>query len=213
VPLFLPAYGRWLLALTALGCGSALRAQNLVTDGDFEAPDLSAWTLTAENPPPSTSLDTRPSDAHGGNNSVSFFESGSFDTLSQNVATVAGHSYSLSFWLATNTDFSNPAQLGGSEEFQVLWNGQVVYDSNTLEISPYTQDTNTSPMDASGSSSLLSFRVRNDPDAYYLDDVAVTDLSGPVVVPEAGTWMTAGLVAGWLVAFRLIRRKPVCLRG
>jgi hypothetical protein len=197
---------RFLLTLLTLtGLTTVLPAQNLVTDGDFEAPNLSAWTIVSGGDSASPALTNLT--AHSSSQSLSFFETGSFDTLSQTISTVAGQSYSLSFWLATNTDFTDPGELGASEEFQVLWNGDTVYDSTTLEISPFTL-LSIEPLTADGSTSTLTFRVRNDPDSYYLDDVSLTPLDIEAV-PEPSTWIIGAAALAWLARGFFVRQQPV----
>jgi hypothetical protein len=135
---------------------------NLVVNCGFETGDLTGWTLI---PAASGSLaNVVHSVPHSGSWAFGFAGStvGSYDTLQQAIATKPGVQYNLSFWLANNS-------LSGSD-FQVLWNGVVVYDNS----SPAFLYTKFSLTVVGTGSDTLSFRGYNLPGVYALDDIVLT---------------------------------------
>ncbi|MFN5965882.1 MAG: hypothetical protein ACK46E_12275, partial [Pseudanabaena sp.] len=93
---------------------------------------------------------------------------GSTGTISQNLATFAGSTYTLSYALLS------PGTTPGS--FAVAVNGTTLSSFNNPPAFGYTTFTNT--FTASSSSSLLSFIGRNDPSFFRLDSVSVTETFG-----------------------------------
>jgi hypothetical protein len=94
---------------------------NLLTNGDFEAGPVGAsapsgWTYlnsfgaafggVVEN----NAFLASPG-AHGGNNYYYDGAVQAYDGITQNVATVIGHNYSVNFWLADNSGLSNFSRL------------------------------------------------------------------------------------------------------
>src|SRR3984893_17648987 len=88
---------------------------NLVANCGFET-GLSGWTLV-NSTCPFTGADM--SNPHTGMWEAYFgaFCVGSYDSIEQTIATTAGQSYQLSFWLQTG---SSP------RDFQVYWNGTLI---------------------------------------------------------------------------------------
>ena len=95
------------------------------------------------------------------------------------------------------------------QQFEVLWNGSTVY-SRTDTISMAYQLFTVNNLSANATSSLLTFRGRNDPGAYYLDEVSLV-ASGLTVVPEPSTWVAAAAVSSsfLILGYRRRRRRPV----
>lgn len=190
-----------------------LHAQNLVQDPGFELSSgvtgspggFSAfWTLS---PPTSTgsgqqlsNVGTNPAFAHSGTKHANLEFSagmGSTASLFQTLATVAGQTYTMSFWLANFV--SLPTNL-----FQVLINGIVLSTNFGTTIGPgfpndgvYRQVFAT--FTATGSSSNLEFRYHHDQDYWYLDDISV------VSAPESGAtlWLALPLFAALFAVHRL----------
>lgn len=196
------------LRLAALGCGALLAASahaNLVTNGDFEAGTLSGWTVT---PSGTTSLNAINNGLeHSGAWYARFGSLGPndpnpapADSMSQTLTTVAGASYTVSYWLLNSA--------GPANEFQFNWDGglaeQDLVDSPSF---PYTQFT--SVLVASGASTTISFTAFQNPGFYRLDDVSVEFLSGPAPagtdVPEPASLALVGLAGA--LAFASRRRK------
>jgi hypothetical protein len=160
-------------ALVIVFCvAGRLSAQNLVANPGFETGDFPpAWTVTTAGNPPFTSVQAL--NAFGGPHSGSFYcdseRVGSFDSILQSIATTPGAFYDLNFWLANNAFTGGP-----TEEVQVFWNGTLVYDrTDTASFFSYIL-ISVPNLVASGSSTTLEFRMRNDPGLYELDDVSVT---------------------------------------
>ena len=201
-----------LLAATAVGTSQA--AVNLVTNPGFEDGndigggnlDFTGWT-TSPTPPSanftyvvntSTGVAIAP---HGGSyEAKSGPNPDNPELLSQNIATIAGHVYEVSFWLA---DFLSNGD--GNPDFQASFAGSLLThltpdNNHTTEIYPYTEYVYD--VVATGASSALQFRFVNPPGYWLLDDVSVTD-----VTPEASSlvvWSVLGLVG---VAVGIARRN------
>ena len=134
-----------------------------VPNGGFETGDLSFWTQSGNTS--STGVDA--GDAHSGNYGAYFGAVGSLGFISQDLTTVPGQSYVLSFWAlnggATNTEmyvYCNGTQLD-------MVNGPTFGWSNF-------QFTVT----ANYPTTFLEFGFRNDPNYFYLDDITFTALPG-----------------------------------
>jgi hypothetical protein len=215
-PTFMKLFGSALKHLSiggALLClASTAMAQNNVVDGGFEmspSPNFSsAWTL---NPAAGSgagqqfsNVGNDPAFAHSGNRyanlAPAFQQTGS---LSQVLNTVAGATYSLSFWLANNS--SMPTNF-----FQALVNGAVRFTTTSppFPITGQYQLITISGITATGPTTTLEFRYRHDDDFWRLDDVAFVGPAG-TSVPEGGVglWLLVPLVAGLcFVHFRLRAR-------
>jgi hypothetical protein len=207
--LFRPAFKHLSIAGALLCVATTALAQNNVVDGGFEmspSPNFSsAWTLT----PPAgggagqqfSNVGSDAAFAHSGNRyanlAPAFQQTGS---LSQVLNTVAGATYSLSFWLANNS--SMPTNF-----FQALVNGALAFTTTSppFPITGQYQLITISGLVATGPTTTLEFRYRHDDDFWRLDDVAFVGPAG-TAVPEggAGLWLLAPLVAGvCFVHFRL----------
>jgi Protein of unknown function (DUF642) len=88
---------------------------------------------------------------------------GSDGTLSQTIATTAGQTYTLSFWLQN--------EASGTNDFKALWNGQTLLSPTDAPKSGYTQYTYS--VTAAGNASTLEFSARNDPSQWDLDNVSL----------------------------------------
>jgi PEP-CTERM motif len=156
---------------------------NLVSNGGFEAStDLagSGWTIggafIAEGF--DYNIDTSPADAHTGSNSFAGGAIGDVGTLSQTLATTAGQSYNIHFSLANLSGFAD------GTEFDVLWNGVSVFSMTDILLSGY-QDFVIDPL-ATGSSTVLTFAMRDDSFFLNLDDVRVSAVPEPEVIGLLG---------------------------
>ncbi len=194
------------LITLVLACflGRGTLAQNLVADPGFEANNLSAWVITTDSPDgASIDLDTKAIDAFSGVQCVYFAQSDYFDHLTQTISTLAGQTYALTFMVSANPDFTPSSN--AVQQFEVFWAGTQVYSRSDNSSQPYQQIT-VLDLTATGASTLLTFNGRNQPGAYYLDDISLT-ASGMTVVPETSTWVMAAAVAAWL-GQGFVRRRP-----
>ena len=175
----------------ALGFVAPAQAVELVQNGGFETGNFSGWTQAGNTS--FTGVST--SNAHSGTYAAFFGQVGSTGSISQLLNTAAGQSYDISFWLMNGS--------AGKNSFDVSFDGQPAGVSfNNFGSLSYTKFTFSGV--ASGNGSLLTFDFRQDPSFWYLDDVSVQGVAGPV--PEPATW--AMLVGGFgLVGVALRRRR------
>jgi len=170
-------------------------AAPLVVNGGFETGDLSGWDGSGV-----ITCSTDPTFAHTGNGSAVFFAFLSPAELFQDIATVAGHQYLVEFWA-----------FSGALPFSSTFDA--TFGSGAVSIDPTLTDSYTRYSfltTAVGSLTRLSFTTNPDPqgsnpDTYFLDDVAITDLSAPEVHPSQSR-LPLGLAIGLLLACS--RRRP-----
>jgi PEP-CTERM motif len=152
---------------------------NIVGNGGFES-GLAGWSTSGfQLQGFDFGID---SFAHTGSSS---FQGGAIESLgllSQSLATTAGTTYNIDLWLASDGFFEN--------EFQVLWNGQVIYDRTDLFPQGFTQVV-IDPM-ATGPVTALSFGFRDDSGFLHVDDISVRAVSA-VPEPSAFALIAVGL--------------------
>ena len=144
---------------------SPATGDSLVTNGNFATDSFSGWTLGGNYAPlsygPQVFIDTN---AEGGSTYAAGMGSvGSDGALSQTIATTAGQTYRLSFWLQN--------EASGANDFKAIWNGQTLLSLANAAQSGYTQYNYT--VTATGSSSTLQFSARNDPSHWDLDNISL----------------------------------------
>ena len=178
-----------LAAAVALSCATPAFA-NLVSNPGFETGDFTGWTqfgnLQATGVGTSSPSGVGP---HSGEFLAFFGAVGSDGGIFQNLTTVAGQTYNLTFWLAVDS--------GTPNDFSVLWNGAFVTGGTDVGPSGYTQFSFTGLL-ATSSSTQLSFSFRHDPAWFELDDVSVER------APDGGN--TLSLLGLAMVGICLIRR-------
>jgi hypothetical protein len=180
---------------------------NLVANGDFETGAFGPeWTLTpggsfdlvcmAGNPIGAATCIT-----HGGQYAMTFGLAGAQDSLSQNIPTVPGAHYVLTFYLAND----NPLDQN-TTTFDVFWGGAHVYSLASPQPSfPYRAVS--LGLTATTNSTTLTFAAQHDPSQWFLDDISVVQQAPFTPVPMLTGWATilmVLLVAG--VALQQIRR-------
>jgi hypothetical protein len=182
---------------------------NLVLNGGFETGNYAPqWTLAPGGPFDSVcqagaTIGAATCVVHSGQYAMSFGLNGGTDSLSQNIPTVAGKSYVLSFFLAN----ANPLDQNVTT-FQVFWDGVSVYSLPSPQPTfPYRQVILN--VTATTASTPLVFVAQQDPSQWFLDDVSLTrPPPPPALVPTLTEWsvvLMALLVAG--VAVWQIRRR------
>ena len=144
---------------------------NLVANGNFATDNFSGWTLggnyTSSYFGPEIFIDT---DAEGSSTYAAGMGSvGSDGTLSQTIATTAGQTYTLSFWLQN--------EAAGTNDFRAIWNGQTLLSLSNAAQSGYTEYTYT--VTATGSTTTLEFSAANGPSQWDLDNISLTANSTP----------------------------------
>jgi hypothetical protein len=149
----------------------AVLPPNMVLNGGFEFGSFSGW-MTSGNFT-ATTVSTGFTYAHSGTEGARLGPYGSLGFISQTLATTAGTSYLLSFWL-DSPDGRTP------NEFLVSWNGNTLFDQMNL---PAIGWTNIQFMvTATGTSTALQFGFRDDPTYLGLDDINVVNLN--VMLPD-----------------------------
>ncbi|MGA3181083.1 MAG: protease pro-enzyme activation domain-containing protein [Verrucomicrobiota bacterium] len=149
-------------------------SRSVLTNGGFETGSFSSWSLTGNTSDNvvTTSLVT----PHSGEYAAAFGQAGSLAYLSQTVSTTAGQAYLLSFWL------SNP-KAGTPNQFVVNWNTNLSSTNTILSqtnLGPFNWTNEQFIVTAAGTSSVLQFGFRDDPQYLGLDDVSLIPLQPPV---------------------------------
>jgi hypothetical protein len=187
----------------ALAAPAAARAQNLVTNGTFEAVGSGGLPASWFNANPAGANVGLTQAAHtgtfgvyfSGSASTGFSAPGGFSALGQTLVTTPGQSYTIAFWARNNSQAST------QNRFQVLFGGATVFDQ-MLTNTAYQQFTVTGV--AAGASTDLVFRGWSQ-SVNVMDDVSAVAASTPPVnvVPEPSTWALLGTgLAGVLAAAR-----------
>jgi hypothetical protein len=189
----------FLMVSALLGCLAAAPVHalpNLVSNGGFELGNFTGWTLGGNTG--ATFVES--STVHSGHCAVALGPVGYNGILSQQISTVVGDTYQVSFWFLEPT---LPPNL-----FQASFDGkQLMVQRNTRHrMVNWVQYLFT--VTATSQKSLLEFRFRDDPGYEYLDEVSVCDLTPPKSppVPEPGSALLVG--SGLLgLGFWLRRRR------
>jgi len=183
-------------AMASIFAAAPAGAASIVTNGGFETGSFAGWALTGDNSFSSVSSSTPVPQT--GLYGASF---GPFETtggIRQTLATSAGTTYILDFWLQAEADV-----LGSfaPNSFLATWNGTTV--TSFLNSSPFNYAHLVFSVTATSASTALGFVFRNDPGFWDLDNVSVT-----AVVPEPETWALMGLG----LALLSLRRRSVSAR-
>ena len=191
----------------ALGLAVVPARANLVSNGGFETGSLSPWSLVGSGG--GVAIDS--ASAHSGSYDAAFSltSGGTTASLTQSIATTAGQSYSLSFWLfdqaAVPGNDTMTVTFGGFTD-AVLWSG--------LNTNSYANVQLTVPgSDITGTSTSLGFAATIDPNPsgvkggsaggpFNLDDIVLTANSAAAPEPPAAWLLAVGVAALGLAARR-----------
>ena len=145
-----------------------------MANGSFETGSFSSWTLGGnsiwQGALPEIVID---SNSESGTYAAGMGSMGSDGTLSQTIATTAGKTYTLSFWLKS--------EASGGNDFTATWNGQTLVSLTNAAQSGYKQYTYS--VTATGSASTLKFSAQNNPSQWDLDNIS---LVGPGATGSPG---------------------------
>ena len=138
-----------------------VRAQNLVTNGGFEAgtfPNADGWTIVS----PGGDTYVYASAPRSGIRSASLGEVGTTGSISQTISgLLPGRNYTLNFWLSAGggTPNSFVASFAGTQLLSITNTSGFAYTKYTYTVT------------ATGTSAALLFEGQHDPAFYRLDDV------------------------------------------
>lgn len=172
-----------------LGASTVTANANLVVNPGFETGNFSGWTVN--DPDNFTGVGSDAAFAHSGTHYAFLGAHPDTGSLSQNLATMTGASYTLSFFLAN--DITVNQNLSPSTEFDVYFGGTLLLSLMDPPAMDYTQYT-FGNLVASGPSTTLEFRYMHGNDFFRLDDVSVN----PSGVPDSGStvWLALPIFAG-----------------
>lgn len=148
-----------------------------MTNGGFETGSFSGWIVTGNYTSVSTA--TTGYTPHSGNDFAHLGDTSDTGSLSQVLSTIAGESYTLSYYLASHGDTNTT--------FSVLWDGQTISGSELVNPNSAGAYVLYSFLVTGTGSDTLTIRASDHPSYIALDDVSVTaTVNGPV--PEPATW-------------------------
>ena len=142
----------------------------LVANGGFETGDFLGWDTNSL--PGTNYMSGNPRFAHAGNFGLRMpLPGASTGKLSQNLRTIPGCNYSISFWL--NCDGVTP------NGFAAVWNGTNLFNRANLPNLGWTNLQFTVP--ASASNTLVQFLFTNASGYFGLDEITAVQLTQPVI--------------------------------
>ncbi len=185
----------------ALSLATAAGAIPVANPG-FETGNFSGWTTFRPGvTPPATNIAVTNIAPHSGSFSARFGDFDNGSGIEQSLATIAGQTYTVSFWWSLDAGVAIPTDAFAAIKF----GGTTLYsqagDPNNGSGFTWTQFIGSAT--ATGPTTTLSFFFENLPGYWHLDDVAVS------LVPEPAAWtlMIAGF--GMVGALARQRRDPV----
>ena len=161
----------------------ALAGQNLVQNGDFETGDLTFWNVSDPN---TVFTDVN---SHSGNYAAWMGTYPGTGSMSQDLATIIGQQYQVSFFVAN--DYLQDPFLSSPSSLVVSFGGTVLYTQNPVPYADYTAET--ALVTATQSTTTLTFTEQQQRGYLLLDDISVTAIE---VVPEFNGMMSVGVMLG-----------------
>jgi hypothetical protein len=151
----------------------------LVTNGGFETGNFSGWTQFGNT---GFTGVTSPTYAHSGTYGGQFGAVGSPGGIFQTLATTAGVTYRVSFWLSIDSGTPNSMTFnwnGGADELSLTNAAGQAFRQYTYFVAATAATTD------------LRFTIQHNPAYYGLDDVSVTAVSAPGSLALAGLALVA----------------------
>jgi hypothetical protein len=180
-------------ALVLSASAVSAQAADLVINGGFETGDFTGWTLvgSSDNSSVNNAL------VETGDFAGQFGEVGTLGGIAQDLATVAGQTYTFSF------DLQNYG--GNPTRAVVTFGGQTLVNLTNPAAFAYTHYS----FDVTAASALttIGFQFRNDPTYFHLDNVSVVGGQGSAV-PEPATWAMLMLGMFGVGTTMRLRRRP-----
>jgi hypothetical protein len=178
-------------------------AGNLVLNCGFESTDFTSWSQFGNTANNGVGISSPTGTGPNSGTQLAFF--GPVDStggISQDIATVAGQTYTISFYL--QNDGPNFDGLTGATFFDVSFGGASLYSETdaTAGAYPFTQFQFSGT--GTGDTTTLAFTFQQNPAFYSLDDVVVVAADAAADTPEPGT---IGLLGAGLVGFSMMIRR------
>ncbi|MEJ0076865.1 MAG: VCBS domain-containing protein [Alphaproteobacteria bacterium] len=145
----------------------------VLVNGGFESGDLTGWTTSGSH----ISAEFLGLGGEFGNYAAKLAPTAAFETLSQDVATVAGQHYELDFYVSGDSESS-------SNSMTVTWDGTTVLALGTQfgGLTHYSFD-----VVATDASSTLAFTYADDGVGMFVDQVNVNPATGPATESASGS--------------------------
>jgi hypothetical protein len=158
----------------------AVLSVNVVQNGGFESGNLDGWMQSGNTS--YTYVSSSSAYSHSGSYGLQVGPAGSLGYLSQTIPTQPGAAYLLSFW------FDCPG--GNPNEFLVIWNGNTLFDQTDIPAIGWTNMQFI--VTATETNTVLEFGFRKDPGYFGLDDISVSEISGPPILLSSAGFSTNG---------------------